>query len=105
MAWCENEYCRKNGLRKADVEFDDDTHKILCHGCYSLLHPGWIPPAEYVDLTDAVPKVVRNVPREPHLGFAFQITDAGGIKAQVSYGGASIALQAPMEELKNLFKG
>ncbi len=100
MAWCENPNCRKDGLRKADVEFCDDNKKVLCHGCYSLVHPGWVPPNEYVDLTDVVPKVAR--PEIP-MGFAFQFTEAEGLKAQFTFGGASIAFMAPMSDIKRLF--
>lgn len=103
MAWCENESCGKDGLRKADIEFCDTTRKVLCHGCYSLVHPGWVPPAEYVDLSEVVPSTARLVPL-PRIGFALQITDADGIKAQVSYGRANLAFHAPMEEIKALFK-
>lgn len=103
MAWCENPNCRKNGLRKADVEFDDDTRRVLCHGCYALIHPGWVPPNEYVDLTDVVPDTKALM--APKVGFAFQFTEADGLKAQLNYGGASIAFMAPMDELKKLFGG
>ncbi len=103
MAWCTNPNCRKDGLRKADVEFCEDTKMILCHGCYALRHPGWVPPNEYVDLTDVVPEVAR--PPVPPMGFAFQFTEADGLKAQFTYGGASIAFMAPLGELKKLFGG
>lgn len=109
MAWCENENCNnygRNVLRKADVEFCDDTRKVLCHGCYALRHPGWYPPVEeYVDMTDTVPRVVRTLPSEPRVGFAVQVTDTDGIRAKVSYGGASITLHAPPAELKRLVGG
>lgn len=103
MAWCENENCRKNGLRKEDIEFDDATRKVLCHGCMTLVHPGWTPPSEYVDLTsDAVPRVPAP---QSKVGFAIQVTNEKGVQAQLSYGGVSIAFQAPMEDLKGLFGG
>lgn len=102
MAWCQNPHCRKDGLRKEDIEFDDTTRQILCHGCYALVHPGWVPPHEYVDLTDVVPKVSKP---EPPMGFAFQLTHDGGLKAQFNYGGASVAFMAPMTDLKKLFGG
>ncbi len=105
MAWCENENCRnfrQNILRKADVEFCDDTKKVLCHGCYSSVHPTWTPPQEYVDLTDSVPRVARP---QPEVGFAIQLTHEGGLKAQVNYGGLSFAVMAPMDEIKKLMRG
>lgn len=102
MAWCENENCRKDGLRKADVEFCEVTHKVLCHGCYALVHPGWIPPPEYVDMTDCGSRVYITPP-DPKIGFAIQITDGEGVKAKISYGGASIAFHAPTMEIKKIF--
>lgn len=105
MAWCENEHCRKDGLRKADVEFCDDLKKVLCHGCYALYHPGWVPPVEeYVDLTDTVPKVVRMIP-EPRIGFTIRVDDQDGVRAQLSYGGATLSVHAPTSELKRLIGG
>lgn len=102
MAWCENPSCLKNGLRKADIEFCDESRKVLCHGCYALMHPGWVPPEEYVDMTDTVPRVVRNIAPEPRLGFAIQVTDREGFRARISYGGANIAFHAPAGDLKRL---
>lgn len=100
MAWCQNPSCKKDGLRKADVEFDDTSKLILCHGCYALMHPGWIPPAEYVDVSDRVPSVAL---LRPHVGFAIQVTDQEGLKAKISYGGASLAIHVPTEDFKKTF--
>lgn len=103
MAWCENENCRKDGLRKADIEFCERTRKVLCHGCYALVHPGWIPPHEYVDVSDVVPKVEVMKYPEPRLGFAIQISDEGGFKAQVSFGESQFTFHSPTEDIKRLF--
>jgi len=61
MAWCENEHCRKDGLRKADIEFCEVSRKVLCHGCYAHVHPGWLPPEEYVDLSGVVPMATSGI--------------------------------------------
>lgn len=106
MAWCENENCNNFGqniFRKADVEFDDTTKKVLCHGCMAAVHPGWEPPAEFVDLSDGYPRVVRTL--EPHFGMAVQVNQQDGIKAAFSYGGISLAIQVPQEDLQRLFGG
>lgn len=103
MAWCQNENCLKDGLRKADVEFCERTRKVLCHGCYSIVHPGWVPPHEYVDLSDVVPRVEVMRTPEPRLGFAIQVTDKEGIRAQISYGDSHIAFVAPTPDIKKLF--
>ena len=95
MAKCENENCNKVGLRKADVEFDDVSLKILCHGCYALMHPGWMPPNEIVDLTQPQPTV-------PKVGFAIQMTEDDGFRASLSYGGVSLSLHAPSSEIRKL---
>lgn len=100
MAWCENPHCKKTGLRKADVEFDEETRLVLCHGCMTITHPGWTPPTEYVDLTGVIPTVVRS---GPQFGMALQINEQDGIKAAFSYGGASLALHIPNEDLKRMF--
>lgn len=99
MAWCTNPYCRKDGLRKADIEFCEETRAILCHGCYAVVHPGWIPPAEYVDLSQDSPEVTK---LRPQMGFALQVTNSD-IKAKVSYGSIEIAFQSPTHDLKRLF--
>lgn len=96
MAYCNN--CHKDGLRKADVEFCDTTRQVLCHGCYALAHPGWMPPAEVVDLTGEA-SVTQSRPR---VGFAIQITDGEGVKAQISYGGFTFSIQAPAEDIRKL---
>ncbi len=102
MAWCTNPACGKDGLRKADIEFCEDTRMILCHGCYALRHPGWEPPLEVVDLSEAVP-VVKH--RKPKVGFAIQMSEFEGLKAQVSYGGATFTIQAPPGDLKRIIGG
>lgn len=100
MAWCENEHCRKDGLRKADIEFCEATRKVLCHGCYALVHPGWQPPAEYVDLSNGKAQPIAT----PRVGFAVQFSEVDGLKAQVSYGELSFAVLASPAEIKRLFR-
>jgi hypothetical protein len=101
VAWCENPNCGKTGLRKADVEFDDDSRLVLCHGCMTVVHPGWVPPEEFVDLTGVIPRVVRT---ESSFGMAIQVNDEDGIKAAFSYGGISLAIHVPNEDLKRLLE-
>lgn len=91
MAWCNN--CNKDGLRKADVEFCYDTKKILCHGCYALAHPSWMPPSEIVDMS-AEPEPV------PQLDYSLSFDSKGGFTAQVSYGELALKFNAPMDHLK-----
>ena len=95
MAWCEN--CKKTGLRKDDVEFDETFHKILCHGCYAYAHPGWVPPLEYVDMTSP-----RSVQAEvmPVLNYSVSFDNKNGFRAQLSYGDLALQFQAPMDQLK-----
>jgi hypothetical protein len=95
MAWCENPTCGKKGLRKADVEFDENMNMVLCHGCYVQAHPGWMPPVEVVDLRDVVPQA-------PQVGYSFNFSDKDGLKASLSYGDISISFHAPTEDLRRL---
>lgn len=104
MAWCENPECGKDGLRKADVEFDETTRKVLCHGCMTLVHPGWMPPSEYVNLSDGIPEVVR-LSNDPRLEVALQINEADGFKAAFSYGGISLAIHIPNDDYRQLIGG
>jgi hypothetical protein len=97
MAWCEN--CKKDGFRKADVEFCYTTRKILCHGCYSLAHPGWAPPEEIVDATVIEAEVM------PRVDYAVSFDSKDGFKAQVSYGELSLRFNAPMEQIKKYLEG
>ena len=94
MAVCENATCGKTGLRKEDVEYDENLKLILCHGCYVQAHPGWMPPSEIIDLTADVPA----------LGYAFSINNIDGFRARVSYGGASVSFHAPTEDIRKLLK-
>lgn len=92
MAWCES--CDKNNLRKADVEFCYDNRKVLCHGCYALAHPGWVPPQEFVDVTNTVDEVL------PKVDYAVSFDSKNGLKAQVSYGDLAFQFHAPMAQIK-----
>lgn len=91
MSRCENPNCNKDNLRKADVEFDEDRKMVLCHGCYALVHPGWLPPEEIVDL----------IPREkPEFKYEISLSKEQGLKARVAYGELAVSVHAPMDELK-----
>jgi hypothetical protein len=90
MAWCEN--CKKDNLRKADVEFCDSTHKVLCHGCYTLAHPGWMPPVEIVDMTTPPPAPPQA------LDYVVSLSARDGFRAQVSVGDVSLKVHAPMDQ-------
>lgn len=92
MAWCQN--CPKENLRKEDVEFDYGLRKILCHGCYAMAHPGWMPPEEFVDITDGVVELM------PKVDYALSLDSKNGFQAQVSYGDLSFRFNAPMEQIK-----
>jgi hypothetical protein len=102
MAWCENPHCKKDGLRKADVEFDEGTRLVLCHGCMTVTHPGWRPPEEFVDISGIFPTVVS---REPKFEMAFQVNQEVGFKALFSYGGMSFTVNVPTEDYQRLFRG
>lgn len=91
MAWCDN--CKKEGLRKADVEFCYDTKMILCHGCYVLAHPSWVPPYEIVDMS------VRPESVTP-FEYAISFDSKEGFTAQLSYGELALRLNAPIDHLK-----
>jgi len=94
MAWCTN--CNKDGLRKDDVEFCEETRMILCHGCYARRHPGWMPPEEYVDISAQVAEVL------PKLDYAVSLDSKNGLEAKVSYGDLSVKFNAPMEQIKKV---
>lgn len=104
MAWCQNPECGKDGLRKSDIEFDDASRLILCHGCMTLAHPGWVPPSEYVDLTGGIPNVIR-LGSEPRFGMAFEVNEQDGIKAAISYGGISLVIHVPSEDYRTILGG
>ena len=99
MAWCQNPHCKKQGLNKKDVEFCEDTHMVLCVGCYALRHPGWLPPEEEVVVIKAVPG-----PHDPpKLNYEFHMTSRDGFTAQIGYGQMAVGFHAPMSELKRYF--
>lgn len=96
MAWCDN--CHKQGLRKEDVEFCYDLRKVVCHGCYTLVHPGWMPPLEYVDVSNSVVEVFPKTAQK--IDYAISLDSKEGFKAQISYGELSFQFVAPIEQLK-----
>lgn len=93
MPWCENPTCRKSGLSKNDVEFDEERRQVLCHCCYVLAHPGWMPPIEVLP--------AREIPK---LGYVLQLSEADGFRAKLSYGGTSVTFHAPAEDLRKLME-
>jgi hypothetical protein len=100
MAWCQNPYCGKKDLKKDDVEFCEDTHLVLCTGCYALRHPGWIPGnvVQPPPPSPAPPLDVKKVAFEAHF------TTERGFTARLGYGEVSVGFYASMEEIKKLFK-
>lgn len=95
MAWCENPRCGKKNLSKDDVEFDEDTRKVLCHGCMVLWHPGWMPPTG--------PTVIPRV-AESDEGFRYDISlnNRTGFTAQFGFGEYTLAFHASPTELRRL---
>lgn len=93
MPWCENQHCRKSGLKKDDVEFDDDLHMVLCTGCYALRHPGWVPPVEGKP-------VLPVPPGDALLRYEVHFTSERGLAARVGYGDLSFSFMAPMSEIQ-----
>ena len=99
MAWCQNPYCGKKNLSKDDVEFDEDTRMVLCAGCYSLRHPGWVPsdPGMVAPQVQAPSLDMKKVAFEAHF------TTERGITARLGYGEVAVGFYVSMEELKRLF--
>lgn len=91
MAWCEG--CKKTGLRKEDVEFCEETLKVLCTGCYCLRHPMWNPVAEVVALPPAPEK----------LTYEFSFTSQQGFSAKVGIGQAQLGFHMPMQDIVRVF--
>lgn len=87
MAWCMNTRCGKQGLRKEDVEFDDDLRMVLCQGCYALRHPGWVPP---VDVVVQPPVAVLQVPEK--FSYEAHLTTENGFSARIGYGEVSLGV-------------
>lgn len=102
MAWCMSQHCQKQGLSKNDVEFDEDLRMVLCHGCYCLRHPGWVPPVTPTDAPTYVPSVV--VPTNgPSVEYEVHFTSERGFEAVVGYQDMSVTFHAPMGTLRKYF--
>ncbi len=93
MAWCEN--CNKTSLRKEDVEFCESTKKILCHGCYVLAHPGWVPPLEFIDTTKQDSTEIFS-----DISYTISIDSKEGFRTSVSYKDLSLNFHVPLERIK-----
>lgn len=94
MAWCQA--CDKQGLRKEDVEFCEETKKVLCAGCYCLRHPMWDPTRAEV-IMPALPAG----PQKPT--FEIQFTSQQGLSAKVGLGTAVLGFHVPMADIQRVF--
>ncbi len=91
MAWCQG--CNKQGLKKEDVEFCDETKKVLCIGCYCLRHPMWRPGVE----------VLPSMPEAPKLTYELHFSSAGGFTARLGLGTATLGFHMPMDDIQRVF--
>lgn len=91
MPWCENDSCGKTGLRRDEIEFDEEEQLILCRPCYE----------ERVGCQ----AVVLPAPAYVSLGvtYGFHFTSEEGLKVDVQYRGVTAGLRATKEELSRLF--
>lgn len=97
MAWCDNRNCGKTNLLKTDVEFDEELKMVLCHGCYCLRHPGWVPP------TDTMPLPVAA--GDPKLRYELRFTNEMGFAARIGFGDLVVSFHAPMQDIRRLWGG
>lgn len=96
MAWCMNPNCGKKGLKKEDVEFDEDLGMVLCTGCYCLRHPAWVPPAQV--------EVLNMKPPFSDGGFKYdmRLNSDEGFTAKATYAGLNFAFHMPADEINKL---
>lgn len=96
MPFCQNPHCRKQNLKKEDVEFDEDRKMVLCTGCYCVAHPGWVPPAQ-VEVLGLKPPLTDG-------GFQYDISlsSRNGFTAKASYNDLHFTFHASPDELKKL---
>jgi len=92
MPWCENEECKKTGLKKEEVEFDDENKQVLCKECYE----------KRKGMVVLEPKLVPQDPGWP-FSYGFEFTNQGGVEVHVKVGELALSLHASPQELKRLF--
>jgi hypothetical protein len=94
MPWCENAACSKKGLKKEDVEFDDERELVLCKECYDKRsEPGLI-------IAKGNQKV--DMSQWP-LSYGVHFTSEEGFKAEVKFGDLGLSFHAPPEEIQKIF--
>ncbi len=91
MAWCES--CKKQGLKKEDVEFCEETRKVLCAGCYCRRHPMWRP-----DL-----QVLPPMPEPSKFTYELHFSNANGFIAKLGLGSATLGFHMPMADIEKVF--
>ncbi len=87
MPWCENEGCGKRGLKKDEVVFDETHHRVLCVPCgqeASISDQGLV--GEVIDKT----------------WFGVGYSSDQGLKAELVYGGAKLALKVDNDQIRRL---
>jgi hypothetical protein len=90
MPWCENKECGKTGLKRDEVEFDEENQKVLCKECYEKRQI--LVPAEEPGTAASWP-----------VTYGIQFTNDGGVRAHVKMGLIGLEFKAPPEELKRFF--
>jgi hypothetical protein len=92
-----NPECGKRDIKKSQVEFDESSQTVLCHGCYAIKYPNWVPETDVVVFPPHGAFVAG-----PQWEYEIQLTSRDGFKAKVSYGSVSIGFHAPSDDLKKL---
>jgi hypothetical protein len=83
MPWCQNDKCGKTNLKKDEVVFDEQNHRILCVPCgqeASVSNQALM--GEVIDKT----------------WFGIGYTTDQGLKAEFVYGGAKLAVNVTNDQ-------
>lgn len=88
MPWCENGSCGKRGLKSSEVVFDDNKKRLLCVPCGQV--------ASEIDA-----QLKDEILTKTWFGVGY--TSDQGLKAELVYGGARLAVNVNNDDIMRLF--
>lgn len=104
MPFCQNEQCKKIGLKRDEVEFDDELQMVLCRPCYQRRHPPIEVEVRHQGENIAPPvKEMLTAVADGEAGFGVHFTTDSGLQLEGRYGSIVAAVKVPMGEIKKIF--
>ena len=105
MPFCQNDQCKRTGLKREEVEFDDELQLVLCRPCYQRRHPPIEVEVRHGDEHIAAPvKEMLSMATLGEAGFGLHFTTDKGLQLEGRYGSIVGAVKVPIDEIKKIFE-